>query len=576
MKIKRLSIHGFKSFVEKVNLNFSSGASGIIGPNGCGKSNVVDAIRWVIGEQNPRHLRGKHMEDIIFNGSDTRKPMGMAEVTLVFSNDNGTAPARFADMPEIEVSRRLYRSGESEYYLNKVQCRLRDIVEAFTDTGIGGRAYSIIEQGQVAWLINAKPEERRAVFEEAAGINKFKHKKEAALRKLEATRENLTRVNDIISEVKRQLNSLNRQAKKAERYKALRDEFKAIDLKLAGLEYAKTADVLAENKKKLDEFKDAEIGLSAAMAGGESRVEEIKHEAGEAENKYKDARDRAHNLEKRVQAEESASALALARADELGRNEVRLSAEVEELKKEKQMYSDEAEGLRSSIAGHQSVVNDTRANVDALSNEYGLFAGEFKEKEAALGIETGEAVRVSAELGDIRHAIQACLKDEEYTRARHTKAKSELDAALIAIGSKESPLADVKQSIISRACKKEEAGAELSGVKERLSTLETHRTTLDAELEGLKAEHARLSARLSTLEEMEKGFENVDGGARAVMLKGDLAGVRGLIADVIETNVGYEKAVEAVLGERLQYVIVESHAEGMRAIEYLKSSASGR
>ncbi|MEK7772868.1 MAG: AAA family ATPase, partial [Deltaproteobacteria bacterium] len=155
MKIKKVTIHGFKSFVDKVALNFPMAVSGIIGPNGCGKSNIVDAIRWVLGEQNARHLRGKQMEDVIFTGSDGRKPLGMAEVTLTFSNEEGQAPARFAGFTEIEISRRLYRSGESEYYINKVQSRLRDIVDLFADTGIGTKAYSIIEQGQVGWLINA-------------------------------------------------------------------------------------------------------------------------------------------------------------------------------------------------------------------------------------------------------------------------------------------------------------------------------------------------------------------------------------------------------------------------------------
>ncbi|MCK4738861.1 MAG: AAA family ATPase, partial [Deltaproteobacteria bacterium] len=224
MKIKKLTIHGFKSFVDKTQFLFPNGTSAVVGPNGCGKSNIVDAIRWVLGEQNARHLRGKHMEDLIFAGSDTRKPVGMAEVTLTLSNEEGKAPARFANFTELEIQRRLYRSGESEYLINKVPSRLKDIVELFTDTGVGTRAYSIIEQGQVGWLVTAKPEERRTLFEEAAGINKYKTKKEASLKKLEATRQNLTRVSDIISEVKRQLNSLNRQAKKAERYGVIKDE----------------------------------------------------------------------------------------------------------------------------------------------------------------------------------------------------------------------------------------------------------------------------------------------------------------------------------------------------------------
>src|SRR3972149_471302 len=243
MKIKKLEIQGFKSFVDKTSFIFPKGITAIVGPNGCGKSNIVDVIRWVLGEQNARHLRGKLMEDVIFNGSESRKPVGMAEAVLTLSNEEGAAPAEYANFTEIEIARRLYRSGESEYYINKVQCRLKDIVDLFTDTGIGTKAYSIIEQGQVGWLVNAKPDERRALFEEAAGINKYKHRKDAALRRIEATKQNLTRVNDIIGEVKRQMNSMNRQAKKAERYRTMREELElstAISQKEGSLEEVRT------------------------------------------------------------------------------------------------------------------------------------------------------------------------------------------------------------------------------------------------------------------------------------------------------------------------------------------------
>src|SRR3990172_8341649 len=257
MKIKKLEIQGFKSFVDKTSFIFPKGITAIVGPNGCGKSNIVDVIRWVLGEQNARHLRGKLMEDVIFNGSESRKPVGMAEAVLTLSNEEGAAPAEYANFTEIEIARRLYRSGESEYYINKVQCRLKDIVDLFTDTGIGTRAYSIIEQGQVGWLVNAKPDERRALFEEAAGINKYKHRKDAALRRLEGTKQNLTRVNDIISEVKRQMNSLNRQAKKAERYKAIKEN-------------------KAEEKKKLVVLKEKDIELSTAISQKQSNLEEAR------------------------------------------------------------------------------------------------------------------------------------------------------------------------------------------------------------------------------------------------------------------------------------------------------------
>src|SRR6266567_68313 len=210
MKIKRLEIQGFKSFQDKACLDFNQAITGVVGPNGCGKSNVVDAIRWVMGEQSAKNLRGKSMEDIIFGGTEFRKPLGMAEVSLFFSTEDGRVPAKYLNFSEIQVTRHLYRDGESEYLLNKTPCRLLDVAELFMDTGIGARAYSIIEQGKIGMILHAKPEERRFLIEEAAGVTKFKARKVVALKKIEITRQNLLRISDIIAEIKRQLNGLQR------------------------------------------------------------------------------------------------------------------------------------------------------------------------------------------------------------------------------------------------------------------------------------------------------------------------------------------------------------------------------
>src|SRR5512139_194874 len=237
MKLKRIEICGFKSFLESTALAFDSGITAIVGPNGCGKSNVVDAIRWVMGEQSARNLRGRAMEDVIFGGSESRRPLGMAEVSLVLDNTAGLAPPVFRDYAEIQVTRRLFRNGDSEYLLNRTPCRLLDITELFMDTGVGTRAYSIIEQGKIGQIISAKPEERRAIIEEAAGVTKFKARKKAALRKIEATRQNLLRLGDILSEVRRQMTSLKRQAQRAERFRTYREELRGIELQFALRQY---------------------------------------------------------------------------------------------------------------------------------------------------------------------------------------------------------------------------------------------------------------------------------------------------------------------------------------------------
>lgn len=576
MKIKKLTIQGFKSFVDKTTLNFSSGTSAIIGPNGCGKSNVVDAIRWVLGEQNPRHLRGKLMEDIIFGGSSSRKPTGMAEVVLTFSNEDGLAPARYANFTEIEVARRLYRSGESEYYINKVQSRLKDIVDLFTDTGIGTRAYSIVEQGQVGWLVTAKPEERRAIFEEAAGINKFKHKKAAALRRLEATKENLTRVNDIISEVKRQLRSLDRQAKKAERYKRLKEELKEVELTLGSIELDGMKARYRDLEKRLQEVRDQELASENSISAREGKTEELKAEYLREENDFKAVKERVVELERAIQAEERSSALVKMRIEELERNETRLTGEIEELRASEATGTREIEDLKGALEDLSGSLSERTERLEERAAALREHSDALKEKEEAQRAEKTEALDTSTRLTDIKHTIQSLLKEEENLREREAKARSTGEELSRKLEEKRGPVAGLTRDIEEAAGRKDSIEGNLASVRDTLAALEEKRTTLEAERDSLKDEHAALAARLATLEEMERNLENLDSGARTIMKREDTSGVHGILADLIEANPGFEKAVEAALGDRINYVIVESQKEGLDAVEYLKGCAGGK
>ncbi|HLE42033.1 MAG TPA: AAA family ATPase, partial [Nitrospirota bacterium] len=235
MQLKALHMLGFKSFADKTTIVFQPGVTAVVGPNGCGKSNISDSIRWVLGEQSARHLRGEKMEDVIFNGTENRKPLGMAEVSLTLKDVAGALSSEFGQYSEIEITRRLFRSGESEYFINKIPCRLKDIRDLMMDAGVGAKIHAIIEQDRVDQILSSKPEDRRFLFEEVAGVMKYKARRQESLSKLESTQQNQLRVNDILTEVKRQVNSLDRQAKKAERYQKLRAELKDVEFRLASV-----------------------------------------------------------------------------------------------------------------------------------------------------------------------------------------------------------------------------------------------------------------------------------------------------------------------------------------------------
>src|SRR3990167_4247724 len=267
--------------MEKTVLSFEENVTGVVGPNGCGKSNIVDAILWVMGEQSAKHLRGSSMEDVIFNGSDDHPPTGMAEVSMTLSNPSTPGPQpeennlpEYLKYSEIMVTRRLYRSGESEYLINKTQCRLRDILDLFMDTGVGTKAYSIIEQGQISKMISAKPEDRRAIIEEAAGITKYKVRKKESLRKIESTQQNLLRINDIITELEKQLKYLQRQAKKAGDYRGVKDRAKFLDMVLSSKKYNGFLKIREEKQKAFQGLQEKFLSAKTDYQSVEAQIEE--------------------------------------------------------------------------------------------------------------------------------------------------------------------------------------------------------------------------------------------------------------------------------------------------------------
>ena len=278
MKIKKLGIVGFKSFLEKASIKFPQGISAVVGPNGCGKSNIIDAVRWVMGEQSVKQLRGKSMEDVIFAGASGRPPLNMAEVSLTLINDNGSAPEEFKDFSEINVTRRLYRSGESVYMINKQPCRLKDIHNLFMGSGMGPRTYAVIQQGSIGAITEAGPDERRVFIEEAAGVTRYKLRKNEALRKVKATNQNLLRINDIVLELNRQMAGLKRQAKRAERYRLYQKRIRDLDTCLLLHYFDDYSRQIEKDESTIRQLRDTDLGHVTRLKKIDAAVEAIKLE----------------------------------------------------------------------------------------------------------------------------------------------------------------------------------------------------------------------------------------------------------------------------------------------------------
>ena len=440
MKIKKIELLGFKSFSDKIEIDFPPGVTAVVGPNGCGKSNVVDAIRWALGEQSPKQLRGKAMEDVIFNGTEARKPQGMAEVVLTFSNENGHAIPSYMDFSEIAVGRRLFRSGESEYFINKVPCRLKDITDLFLGTGVGHRAYSIVEQGKMDFVLNAKPEERRILIEEAAGITKYKDRKAAALRKMEATQQNLLRLSDVIGEIKRQMNSLNRQAKKAERFKAYREEVRSFELGQA----AQTCRTLEAERSgiqsTLQEIEDSELQATSEIREIEAASEQIKLNLLEEERELSVHQERFAENEGAIKNRETEIELASRDREALQKQVLRAEEEIGKLLQQQETAEQETRNFETEavdlsqrvsgdtefLSGKEKVLQEKKgqhaAAEQALSDEKNILV-DLLTQIARLKNSLVDAQRRTEEL---THRQQRLIREKEEAQAKEEELRASL------------------------------------------------------------------------------------------------------------------------------------------------------
>jgi chromosome segregation protein len=580
MKIRRLEISGFKSFADRVVFSFDDGVTGVVGPNGCGKSNLVDAIRWAMGEQSAKHLRGRAMEDVIFSGSESRAATGMAEVSLTFQNDGRLVPPQYAGFGEITVTRRLFRNGDSEYLINKAACRLLDITELFLGTGVGTRAYSIIEQGRIGLIVSAKPEDRRAIIEEAAGVTKYKARRKQAERKLEATAQNLLRLGDVVGEIAKRLQSLERSAKKATRFRELRAELRELELLASCRQYLRLRETEAANARELGDASEAEKVALAHASRLEAGLSAERLQLLEDEKQVQDLADHSHRIDKQLRLSEQEMEFAKRERETIAARQAQHEEEVSLLGVRLELVGREEEGLRAEQQKLADASAEDQAKQRQAEESLQSALQQIHDAQHAVEVERHQAVSVLTQLANHRTNLVNLEKRQAELAARLQKTaaeKEQLEARAQEIARQRDELS---QKLLETQGKRRELHEHKLAAEADLSAGRNEQRETETLLIRLREELADRRSRLTSLLELQKNFEGYGRGVKAIMLREEEErrrdGVYGLVADVLRVEPRYERAIEAVLGERLQLVLVESHAAGLKAVDYLRKAAQGR
>ena len=578
MYLKRLELQGFKSFSDRTILEFKPGITAVIGPNGSGKSNISDAIRWVLGEQSMKSLRGTKSEDIIFAGTQNRKSLGFAEASIVIDNSDGKLPIEYR---EVIVTRKIYRSGETGYFINKVQCRLKDVLELFMDTGIGKDGYSIIGQGRIDEILSNKSEDRRHIFEEAAGIVKYRTRKEESEKKLEQTKLNLLRINDVITEIEAQLDPLKKQSETAKEYLELKEELKNIEVGLF-------CHNISENKAKLDAMtKDYDI-IKEQVSGEDGKLNTINYKKEtlkshleevnsllentqnigfESKNKIEQINSDINITEERnVHANEDISRL---------KNEItELEAKITEYEAEKSNKSLRKEDLKKNKEKYENELKEKEEELKKLTQKLSSKELEIEDKKKSVESSVDKRYELQNEISNIDITIENLEKRERQIRDERVSQVSELDSTRL---DKE----QIIKSFTEIENKKNKALRELNDIKEQKEKAAARIEEYDNQIENLEYEYRMKDSRCKFLKDTEKEKEGYSQSVKSLLLavenKIDLkSGVNGVLANLLKVDSKYQTAIEMALGNALQNIVTEKEEDAKRLIEYLRENNLGR
>ena len=565
MYLKTIEIQGFKSFANKTVLNFEKGITGIVGPNGSGKSNVADAVRWVLGEQKVKQLRGASMQDVIFSGTELRKPQSYAFVAITLDNSDHILPV---DYTEVTVSRRLFRSGESEYMINSQQVRLRDVQELFYDTGIGKEGYSIIGQGQVEAILNGKPEDRRGLFDEACGIVKFKRRKAIAEKKLESERANLVRINDILSELSGRVEPLKKQSENARLYLGMRDELKKLDLNL----------FLRESRQSISQLEKTDEGIGIARSALEDVKEESTKLTAGSEKLQAELSELEESIEKNRE-QISENKLTEASID----SRITMLASEAELKRSSiQMYEERITSLSSDIDSKTSSALGQLSSISELRTELRMIESDSDEGTAELSELLERADRLKDELihvlGDEAEEILSQDDNKDRTDEASSEASDEEEDPdaysepewLRSIRLKRSSLGNVDE-------KSDRLHEWLKNAEEEYNQKTLLIKDINRSINDRQQEYHMAATKLESLRNLSERYEGYGQSIKSIMQKrSEFRGIEGVVADLISTEAGYETAVETALGGAIQNIVTDTEDTAKRIIGYLKKNKLGR
>ena len=574
MYLKSIEVHGFKSFANKITFQFNNGITGIVGPNGSGKSNVADAVRWVLGEQSAKQLRGANMQDVIFSGTQMRKSLGFAYVAITLDNSDHKLAI---DYEEVTVARRVYRSGESEYMINGTNCRLRDVQELFMDTGIGKEGYSIIGQGQIDKILSGKPEERRELFDEAAGIVKFKKRKAVAERDLEAERLNLSRVTDIITEIERQIGPLEKQSEVAKEYLRLKEQLKRFEVNQFLIEYEKNNQLKIEVDQKAEivsnDFSETQIQFEKIK----KEYEKLELELEEINQGLEEAKNNRNELQLSIEKTEGEIKVLKEQVAAITQNETSFQSRIDLIKSNAQKKAEELEGYRKEkldidqklrgLEEKKSSSNEAMLQIEERMQDF------TKEIEAC----NNEIFRILNENSNIKTNLQRY----ETISEQNSIKKAEINQKILKIKSEESSL----------SYRLEELKSEAAHIMEQIDGITSDNQSLVKQIEELQKKidagsvaagqknqaYLSMNAKLDSLRNLTERYDGYGNSIRRIMEQKDhMSGIIGVVADIVKVDKNYETAIETALGGNIQNVVTDNEDTAKKLIEFLKSGKHGR